>query len=66
LAASQRLNRICGATTHILLGDVLAGLNRPSEALASYHRAMSLLPRSIETPSLLSRRITSVMDPGKK
>jgi len=54
------------ATAHILLGDVLAGLNRRSEALESYHRAMTLLPRSIEEPTLLSRRIDSVMDSGKK
>ena len=50
------------ATTYILLGDALAGLHRRKEALESYQRAMSLLPRSYEEPTLLYRRINRVMD----
>jgi hypothetical protein len=54
------------ATAHILLGDALAGLKRRSEALEAYQRAMSLLPRSIEEPTLLDRRIKSVMELGRQ
>ena len=54
------------ADSHILLGDALSGLNRRPEALAAFQRAMSLLPRSPEEPTLLYRRIDSVMDSGKK
>ena len=50
------------ATAHIILGDALAGLNRRPEALESYQRAIVLLPRSIEEPTLLTRRISSLLN----
>jgi len=48
------------ATAHVRLGDALAGLNRKSEALASYQLAMSLLPPSSEEPTLIHKRIDKV------
>lgn len=48
------------ATAHVRLGDALAGLNRKSEALASYQLAMSLLPPSYEEPTLIHKRIDKV------
>jgi tetratricopeptide (TPR) repeat protein len=46
---------------HILLGDALVGLERRQEALAAYHRALALVPRSYEQPTLLYERIQSVL-----
>ena len=48
------------ATAHVRLGDALAGLNRKSQALASYQLAMSLLPPSSEEPTLIHKRIDKV------
>jgi hypothetical protein len=48
--------------SHILLGDALAGLKRRQEALAAYRRAMALLPRSYDAPTVLMDRIRRVVD----
>jgi hypothetical protein len=44
-----------------LLGDAAAGLNRLTEALEAYRRAMALLPRSYEEPTMLLQRIRDVV-----
>lgn len=43
--------------TRILLGDVFAADGETDRALAEYHRAIALLPRSYEEPTLLMERI---------
>lgn len=51
--------------SHVLLGDTLAGLNRYTEALDAYRRAMALLPRSYEEPTVLLQRIRRVIEQGR-
>jgi hypothetical protein len=46
---------------HLLRGDALAGLNRKSEALDAYRRALKLVPRSYETPDLVFQRIDALV-----
>lgn len=48
--------------THILLGDVLLADNHFGESLAEYRRALALLPRSYEEPTLLLERIARVSE----
>jgi hypothetical protein len=48
--------------SHILVGDALAGLDRRQEALDAYRRAMALLPRSYEEPTLLTERIRKLVE----
>ena len=50
------------AHAHMLLGDALVGLERQNEALAAYRRAIALLPRSNEEPTLLLNRIREVIN----
>ena len=45
------------AATLILLGDTFAAENQPNRALVEYRRALALLPRSYEEPTLLLERI---------
>jgi hypothetical protein len=47
--------------SYVLLGDAAAGLDRREEALAAYYRAVALLPRSYEQPTLIYERINGVL-----
>lgn len=50
------------ATAHILNGDALAGMNRRTEALDAYRRALTLSRTSYEEPTLLLERIARVLE----
>lgn len=63
-AASNELAQLepGNATAHILNGDALAGMNRRTEALDAYRRALTLSRTSYEEPTVLLERIARVLE----
>jgi len=53
-------------SAHVLHGDALAGLNQKVAALDSYRRALTLMPRSRETPDRILQRIDALIVPQRK